>query len=90
MSSAHGHFIRRFPDAARDYPGGRLYAGHSGGRCAGARDCFEPLAFYASYRYVTGRAGRTTRRDLYLCRKHGEHFAAKHNLKIDEATEPAQ
>ena len=38
--------------------------------------------FYGSYSYVTGRAGRTTRRDLWFCRPCAEKYATRHRLNV--------
>jgi hypothetical protein len=57
--------------------------------CSASRHCQAPIVFYASYRYTTGRQGRTTRRDLYYCEPHGEKFAAKHKIEIERPTPSA-
>jgi hypothetical protein len=63
----------------------------NGLRCPGVREVTrefmgKPLTYrvgadathYATYRYVTGRHGRITRRDLFLCDPCAAAFARKH------------
>lgn len=44
--------------------------------------CSEPPVIAVSYRYVTGRAGRTTRRTQVLCKPHGDAFVEKHGVEV--------
>lgn len=81
-------------DVDRHAPG--LYSGRdcsSGLRCPEKRVRYSELnredlllggdpIYHASYRYVTGRSGRTTNRDLYLCKSCGEKFAKKNKLSL--------
>lgn len=41
-------------------------------------------AYKARYNYVTGRRGRISYRDFYLCEEHGKKFIAKHGLLRSE------
>lgn len=49
-------------------------------RC-GAPNCQTPFTCFASYRYVTGRAGRVTRSVREYCDRHAAAFAKKNNLE---------
>jgi len=53
--------------------------------CSGSRGrCLEKAIYGASYSYVTGMCGRTTRRFTTLCEKHAEQFAERHSLIIPQ------
>lgn len=93
MSSSFAFAIVAY-DVDKNAPG--LYSGRdcsSGLRCPEKRVRYSELnrkdlllggdpIYYASYRYVTGRSGRTTQRDLYLCKSCGEKFAKKNKLLL--------
>lgn len=51
--------------------------------CSG-RDCYERPVFVTRYMYVTGRRGRVTDRIQYCCKAHGEAFAKKHGLLLEQ------
>lgn len=55
--------------------------------CGGPK-CGKPIAYVASYRYVTGRAGRVSTSEKFLCEDHGRKFAAKNNLDAPDPTAP--
>ena len=54
---------------------------HPSCTCSGGL-CKAPVTFLAQYDYVTGRAGRITNADKWLCEEHGRAFAARHNAKV--------
>ena len=95
MSSSFGFKIVTY-DVDKHAPG--IYSGRdcsSGLRCPEKRVRWSELnkkdlllggdpVFWASYWYVTGRMGRTTLRDLYLCQTCGVKFADKHKLLLPD------
>lgn len=40
-----------------------------------------PAVAWATYRYVTGRAGRVTDRDVPVCSEHAQKFANRHGIQ---------
>jgi hypothetical protein len=52
------------------------------GETCGARDCEKSPTWVTSYSYVTGRAGRTSKRHQRVCADHALTFADKHNLLL--------
>lgn len=44
--------------------------------------CGEKGAYIVGYTYITGKAGRTTRRDMEKCEAHAKQFAEKHGLEM--------
>jgi hypothetical protein len=46
--------------------------------------CPERVAFVACYSYVTGRAGRTSRQERQICRKHAETFAKRYGVAMPD------
>lgn len=54
---------------------------HSNGR---AGKCAKPTGYVTRYFYVTGRKGRTSSNDRWVCKDHAERFAAKHRVEILE------
>jgi hypothetical protein len=75
VSSSYGHAIRAL---SAEEIANRTRLGYwcSSGKCR------EQVACDASYRYVTGRSGRTTERNTQMCAEHGKKFAAKHGLEL--------
>lgn len=52
-----------------------------------AGKCSQPTGYVTRYYYVTGRKGRTSSNDRWVCKDHAERFAAKHHIEIlDQAT----
>lgn len=49
------------------------------------RGCPHTIAFRTTYRYVTGRAGRVSRADRYICEEHARKFATKHKIEMPAA-----
>jgi hypothetical protein len=49
-------------------------------RCRISRKCEQPTAYIVGYKYITGRAGRTSTREQTACEAHGKAFAEKHGL----------
>lgn len=82
MSSSYGHKVRCLTadelERDRKSRGGDVYPDRM--RC-GAPKCRTDFSHIASYWYVTGRAGRTTRADREYCKAHAESFAKKHGLQ---------
>lgn len=98
--SSWGHEIRALTAEETDV--GRPWTCTNGKRCPGRVErkmVYEwnntehwywdgaPALYTASYRYVTGRAGRTTYRDLRYCQPCAEKFVAKHGLALPETVE---
>jgi len=77
-SNTWAHALRRMPtdEAERCL---RL-----GWTCQGGRPCPNPPTHEASYRFVTGRAGRTSTRRTHLCDEHAAKFAAKYDVTATE------
>jgi hypothetical protein len=71
-STSYGHAVRRMT------PQELVAYGGKGHKCAGK--CLEKAIFEVSFRYVTGRTGRTTRRCRPACQLHAERFAVKNSL----------
>jgi hypothetical protein len=86
--SAWGHALRRLPmaDVARasemvDYGYGRGPERRQA--CsAGGRPCAAPVAFAFSYRYITGRAGRVSWAEKWICQQHAERTAKRWGLEL--------
>jgi hypothetical protein len=53
-------------------------------QCRSAK-CMELAVYLAAYDYVTGRKGRVSYRCRFLCEAHGQRFATKYKLPIQEA-----
>lgn len=47
--------------------------------------CLQPTGFVTRYSYVTGRAGRVSTSDHWVCEEHARHFAFAHNVPILDA-----
>jgi hypothetical protein len=62
----------------RYYKGTKIYWTE----CSSPR-CSERPIFEATYHYVTGRRGRVSYARKQYCRTHGERFAKKHGLEVD-------
>lgn len=86
MSSSYGHKVRRLTadewERDRNSRGGDVHPDRM--RC-GAPKCQHVFTCIASYAYVTGRAGRTTRARREYCESHAQAFAKKHGLVMPEA-----
>lgn len=52
-------------------------------RCTAGRNCKAVARFDVSYRYVTGRAGRTTRANKAACLEHAAKFATTNHLQFN-------
>lgn len=59
----------------------RTWGGFS---CVAGR-CTCPAVYRTTYRYVTGRAGRTSTAEKPACLEHGTKFAARHGLVLPAA-----
>jgi hypothetical protein len=58
-------------------------------RCANyRRSCGQCYEYIAEYDYMTGRAGRVSRRRVHLCPDCARRFAAKHGLTIEQGDVP--
>lgn len=79
MSSSYGHQIKSASERDRE-----LW--NRWGGCG--RGCKRPVVFCASYRYVTGRRGRTTTAERFVCQAHGEKFAKQHELTLPDSSVP--
>lgn len=55
-------------------------------RWCGSPKCQEPHAWIGWYSYVTGRAGRVSQRNVYLCDAHARRFCEQHGLTLPERT----
>jgi hypothetical protein len=73
------HAARRLTDAEADH------ADRWGRRCAMSPKCAAAVTTATSYRYVTGRGGRTTTSERTGCDDHAAKFAAKHSIAIAAA-----
>ena len=78
MGDSWDHVIRLLTDKELEYYGQW--------HCSAPR-CHESPTHGGEYRYVTGRAGRTTRAERKLCPEHAARFAAKHSLAMPDAAE---
>lgn len=47
--------------------------------------CHRPTVAKTRYRYVTGRSGRVTTSDRYVCEDHAESFAEKRKVAIGDS-----
>lgn len=92
MSSAYGHAIVRLTKE-EEYDFNRPRGGGPGQcseyilRCSAdtrKRACHERVKWRASYRYVTGKSGRTTRSERRYCDRHALRFCAMNSLPIPE------
>lgn len=81
MANSWGHALCRIDDreGARKLGVGLMHRAWSPGKCS-AQKCKEVPVWWASYRYITGRSGRATRRNLYYCDSHARRFAVHHGL----------
>lgn len=43
----------------------------------------QPAVILACYDYVTGKSGRVTTSEVYVCREHAESYARKHKLDLN-------
>jgi hypothetical protein len=85
-SSAFGYALTRLGADAYDTPE-RVPDWHDASRevwrpCCTDRKCDGRPEFIASYRYVTGKAGRVSSQRRYVCQAHAEAFAKKHGLEL--------
>lgn len=71
-STSYGHSVRMMTAHELVAYGGKGY------KCAGK--CPEKATFEVSFRYVTGRGGRTTRRRRPACQEHAQTFVRKNDL----------
>lgn len=55
--------------------------GSSLDKCA-APKCQNKPEFIASYNYITGKAGRVSKAERALCRKHAHKYAIKYHLTL--------
>lgn len=76
MANSWGHAVTPFTEEHREF------AAEFDWTCA-ARTCEAEPTHYASYEYVTGRAGRTSIRHRRMCPAHAAKFAAKHGLRVE-------
>lgn len=80
MSSSYGHQIQSA--SLRDREANDQWG------CMHPKCRATPILFVASYRYVTGRKGRTTRAERFFCQVHGDAFAKKNGLTLPDPLLP--
>lgn len=82
MPKTWGHALRRLPEEER------ASCARLGWTCSGK--CSQPATHEASYKYVTGRAGRISTRRLLKCDDHAAKFAAKYHVTADDSPAPTR
>lgn len=82
MSNSWGHKIASASPRERAHNGdGQPFT------CVNPK-CMGHIVFVTSYAYVTGRRGRTSRAERFVCEAHGRKFAEKHGLECPDPSVP--
>jgi hypothetical protein len=74
MSNSWGHALEAITDEQRE----QLPEWDQ--TCRAGRQCGQQTAYFGSYNYVTGRAGRISWAGKYMCLDHGTRFQAKYGI----------
>lgn len=73
MSNSWGHSLRLLKRGEEKY--------WFGEKCT-APKCQNKSEFVASYKYITGKAGRVSQAEKPLCREHAHKYAVKYHLTL--------
>jgi hypothetical protein len=91
VSNSWGHTLQRISDERRaelaHEPGCTCGCRRYKSCTAGRRDHLQPAAYWFTYSYVTGRAGRVSYASKLLCTDHAAKAAEKYGIDLAEAAE---